>query len=824
MTTTPARTWRERLLSRLPDLGLLAALAVLLGLCAQGGLAWPLLGVGWVPAVLLLQRHAGWRATGLAAWAVAVVYTAAAFSWFGVAIGQYTQIGAGWGLALLLLLAPVFQPQILAYALVRQAVQRHHGAGVAALAAAGAWVACEWAWPKMLGDSLGHGLYPSLWLRQAADLGGVAGLSLLALGLNEALAAAWQRRRAGARAWGFPLAVAGAIPLLLAIYGAATLAGRPAEADQPQLRIGLVQANITDLEARRRAQGAYAVVREVLDTHYAMSHDAVERQRADAVLWSETVYPTTFAQPKSEAGAELDREIVSIVNAAGVPFVFGTYDRDREGEYNAAAFVEPGRGLLGFYRKTRPFPLTEYVPPWLDGPTLRGLLPWLGTWQPGNGPRPLPLRLRDGREVPVQALICRDDVDPSLAIAAARLGVQALLTMSNDSWFSRVPQGAELHQAVAAFRSIETRLPQFRVTTNGFSGLIDATGTVRAGTGMNERALVVGSLPVPQPVPTLMVRWGDWVGPTALAGLLLLAAGPLLRRLVRPVTPATAGAMTAAGVKVAVLPTWAWGLTLALRTLARVAVLVLAAAWLTDEAFRANSWGQLRAFVAAVVLPEAVALCLLAAFGARLRWGSREGAAAEPRLQLSRGTHQLERPLSDLAGMTRWRWPLPLSGQTLHWRAGPAWHLAGQGAAAALDAEPALNLAPAQAPFEAARAAWPPGGLASPALRFALLPLGLAIPAFLLHQHIAYGAWLGEFHSYGLRAYTLAFALWWAAWIWGVTAFAATLRVGIEGAAWLTAHLRPAWAQPARLALERLGLLALFGGLPVWLGLRLAGL
>ena len=83
--------------------------------------------------------------------------------------------------------------------------------------------------------------------------------------------------------------------------------------------------------------------------------------------------PPPSAIPKSEAGAELDREILEIVNAAGVPFVFGTYDRDAAGEYNAAAFVAPGTGLLGFYRKTRPFPLTEYVPGWLDGADVAAL-------------------------------------------------------------------------------------------------------------------------------------------------------------------------------------------------------------------------------------------------------------------------------------------------------------------------------------------------------------------------------------------------------------------------------------------------------------------
>ena len=142
--------------------------------------------------------------------------------------------------------------------------------------------------------------------------------------------------------------------------------------------MGLVQSNIVDYDRLRREKGADEVVREVLDTHFAMSYDAVEKQHADAVLWSETVYPLTFGHPKNEAGAELDREIQGIVNAAQVPFVFGTYDMDDAGEYIAAAFVEPGKGVLGYYRNTRLCPFTEYVPAWLDGPLLRQLLPWTG--------------------------------------------------------------------------------------------------------------------------------------------------------------------------------------------------------------------------------------------------------------------------------------------------------------------------------------------------------------------------------------------------------------------------------------------------------------
>ena len=120
--------------------------------------------------------------------------------------------------------------------------------------------------------------------------------------------------------------------------------------------------------------------------------------------------------------------------------------------YNSAAVVAPRRGLLGHYRKTRPFPLTEAVPAWLDGPWLRRALPWTGHWRAGDGARVFPLLLADGREVPVQPLICLDALDTRLSLEAVRQGAQALLTLSNDSWFDadgpgpdrQVPAGEDL--------------------------------------------------------------------------------------------------------------------------------------------------------------------------------------------------------------------------------------------------------------------------------------------------------------------------------------------------------------------------------------------
>jgi apolipoprotein N-acyltransferase len=810
------------------------ASAVLAGLCARGGVGWALCFVLFVPWLRALGAARSMGATMVLAWAMSVAFTAAVLPWFGAAIARLAQVHEAVGVLVLLLLAPLLQPQFFALACMRRVVRVRHGAGLGAIAGAAAWVATEAWWPKLLGDTLGHGLYPSPTLRQAADVVGTAGLTRLLLLCNEAIAAAWEKRRAGAgvRAIARALTLATAVPLVLAAYGVARLASLPAAASDT-LRVGLVQSNIVDYERLRRERGTGAVVREVLDTHYAMSHDAVERQRAQVVVWSETVYPTTFGQPKSEAGAELDREIVGIVNAAGVPFVFGTYDRDQAGEYNAAAFVAPQVGLVGFYRKSRPFPLTEHVPAWLDGPLLRQWLPWTGHWRAGQGARVMPLKLADGREVPVLALICLDAVDTSLALHGARLGATAILTMSNDSWFTDRPQGAELHQAVAAFRSIETRLPQFRVTSNGYSAVIDASGTVRAGSRMDERTLVVGELPVPVPPRTVMVAWGDWV-PWLCAVLLIgwslwaLASRARASRwaaMLRGVWPSALSATTplALPASVTAQPPAVRATAALLRAVARLSLLWMAATFLYgDSTLVTHPLAQLRMFAALCLVPEAVAWFLLRASRATL-------AIEGDQLVLQRRDERITQALRHIATVEPWRWSLPTSGLSLRLVSGHRWAfgiggldaaalvraLQGAGSAAAL-AGPAWAVADAQA-----RTAVPRGWLQQPWAKFLVLPFVLAVPAFRLHQHIAYGGTFGELQTYGWAAYLGAFALWWATWVIGVAMVAATLRVAIEAVSLAAAWLRPAGARAVRSTLERLGLAVLYLGLPTWLVVRI---
>lgn len=798
--------------SRWMALAAISATAVLSGLYLHSGVGWFLGFVAFVPWLLSLDSHQTVARTLLNAYAMSVAFTACGFAWLGIALGNYTQVGAGTGLFVLLFLAPVFQPQFLAFALARYLTSRR-GPVLRVFAAAAAWVAAEWLVPRLLDDTISYGLYPSRLLRQAADIGGSAGLTFLILLTNEGVAAAIAKRAEGIREIAKPLSLAALVPLVLALYGAVILSTQRAPEGKP-LRIALIQSNIINYEKQRQEKGTYEFVREVLDTHYAMTYDAVAKQNADAVLWSETAYPTTLGSPKSEVGEELDREILSFVKSARVPFVIGTYDRDAEGEYNAAAFIQPQTGLLGFYRKTRLFPMTEYVPGWLDGPVFRRLFPWTGTWRPGNGARVFPLQLADGREIPVLASICLDDVDTGLIIQGARLGAQAIVTMSNDSWFTEHAMGAEMHHFVAAFRSIETRLPQFRVTTNGYSAVIDATGTVIAGSSLGEQSIVIGNTRAGPPPQTLMVILGNWVGPACAAFLLLLAATAAFRSLPARTT-GVAAPPSSLPADVSLLPRSARLAAGLLRVLARVSLCGLGGAMLFDAA--GNTLTQIRIFAALCLAPEAAAWCVLFVCSAR---ATMEGRS----LVFTRRKRRFEIPVQTIIAVEPWSLPIPGPGAALRLASGQSWSygvlLKSPGALVPALRASGSNLkeetlsSPAQIYAQARMARR--GPLDHPVAKFILLSFVLAIPAFLLHQNISFGSALGEYFTFGLKSYLLGFAIWWGAWTIAAAMMAAVLRAGIETGTLLSVLLRPGHTTEVRAWLERVGLAALYIGAPAW--------
>lgn len=484
--------------------------------------------LGWVilvPWLVALDATATWSGALVSGIAMAVAYSAAIFSWFPMAMADYAGVPVWIVAAIALVAAPLFQPQIVCCALARHAGRRRGlGAAATAIVGATAWIACETAVPRLLGDSVGAGFYPSPAQRQAADLAGLPGLTFVLLLGNECARAAWTRR--GARSILAPLAILGALVVALSLYGHMRIASLHARPPEAPVSVGIVQANLAHYDRLRAEVGTYEAVRRIVETHLAMSDEIRSRADVDLLVWPETVYPTTFGSPKSEDGAAFDRAIAGLVAASSRPLVFGSYDAQGDREYNAAVFLRPdGAGGVTFdtYRKASLFPLTEQVPAWLDGPRLRAWMPWLGSWQPGSGEPVRDLALRDGRRLRTAPLICYDAVHAEHVRRAANAGAELILTLSNDSWLAD-GAGARLHFVISAFRSIETHRPQMRATTTGISALIDADGTVLTRADVHERAGLVGTIVPVRGLTTLAVLWGNWLPPAAVVISLLLLA------------------------------------------------------------------------------------------------------------------------------------------------------------------------------------------------------------------------------------------------------------------------------------------------------------
>jgi apolipoprotein N-acyltransferase len=505
---------------------------------------WPWFALGWialVPWLAVLDRTASLRGALAVGLLMSEAFTLAVFWWFIGAIAGYADAPWPTGLAVVLLTAPLIQPQFLVCAATRH-LARARGAGRwrTALIAAAAYVGAEWALPKLFGDTIGHAFLASRLLRQAADLVGAHGLTFVLVLANECVliiarhlpvapaslptGPAKPTRATALQA----IAVLVALVVGLAAYGALRL--RQLSGDRgADITAAAVQADISHYDRLAAEIGTYDAVRLILDAHIAWSDSALARARPDLLIWPETVYPTTFGAPKSPDGAAFDREIAAFVERADVPLVFGTYDQDGEREYNAAVALTPGadrRPSAGIYRKAELFPFTERVPALLDSDALRSRMPWLGTWQPGGGAHVLDVRLRSGDTLRLAPLICYDAVNPSLALAAVRDGAQLLVTLSNDSWFAD-GNGPRLHLAVSAFRSIETRRAQVRATNTGISAIIDASGELLDTLAVHQRGALTGTVRTGGGW-TLMLAWGDWFGAAALLLGTVLAGGVLL--------------------------------------------------------------------------------------------------------------------------------------------------------------------------------------------------------------------------------------------------------------------------------------------------------
>ena len=473
-----------------------------------GGFAFWFATLAWMPAIC--KNDGPWPLVGLG-WLGLAALCAGYFALFGwLSARAWCRFGR-WGLA--------FEPIL--------------WAGIEWLRG---WLFTGFAW-----NFLGTALVPVPDFLAPARVGGVYLVSALVVLVNGVFAtlacrvlAQMRREPPSGRRWVRSLETA--IPLAIVLL-VAWLSHEPRTANhEPRttLRVALVQRNAPCVfRAGRERQDPMEAYRRLVE----MAAVA----KPDLVVWGESGM-SEFGHLTSEK-AQVAATYFSRL-AGGAPLLAGgDYGEKTNGTvriYNGAGLYTPsGDGMaLQVYAKQHLVPFGEYIPfdKWI--PALQKLSPIGVSLHPGEAKvLEVPVAVATSCDPPVGSvkaapLICFEDTLPPLARRGAELGAQAIVLITNDSWFSHSWE-AEQHAWQAVLRAVETGLPVIRVGNSGVTGVIDESGRARwlmDGTGCPLVDVPGYQLETVQvrsaPRLTPYVRFGDWpllfLFAASLAGLFMV--------------------------------------------------------------------------------------------------------------------------------------------------------------------------------------------------------------------------------------------------------------------------------------------------------------
>jgi apolipoprotein N-acyltransferase len=259
--------------------------------------------------------------------------------------------------------------------------------------------------------------------------------------------------------------------------------------------------------------------------------------------------------------------------------------------------------------------------------------------------------------------------------------------------------------------------------------------------------------------------------------------------------------------------------TAVLMAISRGSLLVLLALLLFFDTRLGNQLRLMRAFTTFCLAPGIAAWLLERAFAVTML--IQNGTLV---LQLRR--QRIEIPCEAITRVALWTVPLPSGGLWLRLKSGRRFRYGLQVADPIAFIE---ALAEAGAPEDARVASGHPAAIYArsknsaarrwyhPVLKFVVFALVPTLPLFRLHQWIAYGGTFGEYYTYGLTAYLLAFGIYWATATIYLVLYAAGLRAGAETIALAAAYVAPSRQGTVRRVVEIVSRILYYGGVPAFL-------
>ncbi|MEW6775178.1 MAG: apolipoprotein N-acyltransferase [Bdellovibrionota bacterium] len=377
------------------------------------------------------------------------------------------------------------------------------------LAAPGLWVLVEYGRAILTAfpwNYLGYALVDGGPFVQAADVGGLYGLSFLVVLGNAAL---YEISRVFATREGEPKILPQILPALLSlllplaafVYGAARkpqIEGQINAAPE-KFRVALVQPNVPQvLKWDDEHENA------MLLRHEQMSRELLGKGRVDLLVWPEAAF--TFFPTDPEAPLWVVRRLSEETRT---PILFGAPNEEQRGEEirysNSVLLMEPGVESLQRYDKIKLVPFGEYVPFSNVFFFLKKLVEvGAGDFTPGDSP----VLLSTGK-IRAAPLVCYEAIFPGLVRKFTGEGSNLLVNITNDAWFGKTSAPYQ-HLSMARLRTIETRSWMVRAANTGITAAITPTGALVDATELETqtyRIVEVGE----DLGETAYEYFGDWI-------------------------------------------------------------------------------------------------------------------------------------------------------------------------------------------------------------------------------------------------------------------------------------------------------------------------
>jgi apolipoprotein N-acyltransferase len=294
----------------------------------------------------------------------------------------------------------------------------------------------------------------------------------------------------------------------------------------PWFKVAIVQPNVSPFD-----KGDW-------DSRTAIQDDLARLTRQSAAGRPDLIlYPETATLVDVTRSTTIGPVICGLADSLGVEVFTGTplFDERRNTWHNGAVLIRPGEHpVRQRYYKMRLVPFSEKIPYADEVPLIRKLLETsdMGNWDRGH--RFTVFNWAGGT---LSALICFEAIFPDLAREFTRRGSNLLAVVTNDGWFGRL-LGAQQHAEMAVMRAVENGVPMIRSANNGISFIVDPFGRVLARTPLFTQTVLTGQVPRPLR-PTPYRRYGDWLMPVCVLGLLAGLVGRRVRRA-RPRRPSSA--------------------------------------------------------------------------------------------------------------------------------------------------------------------------------------------------------------------------------------------------------------------------------------------